>query len=818
LAPRTILAEDGARIFAMHELRTAVRSLAASRTFTVAAVLTLALGIGATAAVFGVVDAVLLRPLPYPEPDRIVAVDSRYPGAFAKFTLEGFEISPPELAASPALAAAGLHASGGLNVGEPAARVRATEVTPGFFAALGAAPAQGRVFTDADLRETKRLVVVGHRFWRARLAGDPAAVGRTLRLNGRPYTVLGVMPPRVDFPDASELWIPTGADPQVAADHTQPRLVARLAAGSSAAQAADEVVRRAGLRPDDRGPLVGVIPLRQALSGAVRPLLLLFGAAAALVLLVTIANVSSLLLARVDARTRELAVRRVLGASRARLARQLLAECMLLSAAAGAMALPAAGWALASLRALVPDTLHGASELAVDGRLLAAVAAVCLATTVGFGLAPALAIDGRSSAAALRVGAASTADPFWRRFRSALVVGQIGSAMVLLSLTVVVGRTFAELMDVDLGARGERTLTLELTVPRAADRDEWRPGADPIGAFTVRALADLRALPGVEEVGATDVLPASGPGFGPSGVPLEIEGGGGSGGRFASSVVATGGYFAALGIDRLAGRAFDAADAQGPPVAVVSERFAAAVGLTPAAIIGRRANVNGFAGRIPEFSGPQWAEIVGVVRDVRFHGPEHRPLPALYQPMQPQSVGGSVFIVLRAERDPRALVPLVREAIARIDPAIPVFNVRTFDDIRAEYLARHRLARLLMGAFGALTIVLAALGLYALVSYVVQLRTREIGVRIAIGAAPSRILRDVLARGVLHGVVGVAIGVPTTIAAWRTASFHLNGLGRLEPVGMASVAAAVLAIAAATAWLPARRATRVDPAVTLRAE
>jgi predicted permease len=802
----------------MHDLRAAFRTLAASRTFTVAAILTLALGIGSTAAVFGVVDAVLLRPLPYPEPDRIVSVDGRYPAAFVRFTTDGLEISPPEVSASPAFAGMGLHAAGGLNVGEPSARVRAAAVTPGFFTALGALPAQGRVFTPDDLRETQRVVVVGHRFWRARLAGDPAAVGRTLRLNGRLYTIVGVLPPRVDFPDASELWIPSGADIQLADIGTHPRLLARLAQGHTAAQAADEVRRRAAIPADGPGPPVRVTALRDDLAGTVRPLLVLLSSAAALVLLVTIANVSSLLLARVGARTRELAVRRVLGASRVRLARQLLTECLLLSAAAGALALPAATWALAGLRALLPDTLHGVSELAVSGRVLAAVAAACLATTLGFGLAPALAIDGGTAAAALRTGAASTADPFWRRFRSALAIGQIGAAMVLLSLAVVVGRTFAELMDVDVGARGERALTLELTVPRPVGRDEWQPGADPIGAFTGRALAELRAVPGVEEVGATDVLPALAVGHGASGVPLEIDGGGGSGGRFALHVVATGGYFAALGIDRLAGRTFDETDAHGPRVAIVSERFAQALGLSPAALIGRRANVNGFAGGLPEFAKPQWAEIVGVVRDVRFGGPESRPMPALYEPIRSQSLFGSVFFVVRAEGDPRALAPTVRAAVARIDPAIPLFNVRTFDDVRAGYLARHRLVRLLMGAFGALTIVLAAVGLYALVSYVVQLRTREIGVRMALGAAPSRILRDVLARGVLHGVAGVAVGVPATIAAWRTASSYLIGLGHLEPVGMASVGAAVLAVSAAATWLPAHRGTRVDPAVTLRAE
>lgn len=792
----------------MHELRCAYRALIANRAFTAIAVVMLALGIGADAAIFSVVDAVLLRPLPYPDSDRIVLVRAANPQAFVRFGAVAFDIANPDLKNNRAFAAIGVYAIGGLNLGgDRAERLRAAAVTPGFFDVLAVKAALGHTFTQADVLQTRQLAVISDGLWRTSFAADRAAVGRAILVNGRSFRITGVMPPRTELPETCVLWIPSGG-PNVGDRVLIPTIVARLASGVSAEQARDEIVH---VEPG-AAPTLRITPLRQALVGDVRAILLLVLAAALLVLLVACVNAANLLLARVAAREREFAVRRALGASRLQLARQVLCESLLLSIAAGAVALPIAWWTLLAARALVPATVHGAFDIAMNGRAVVTTAVVSLLTAMLCGLAPSISIRGRVSADVLRGGAGATLHPFWRRFRTALVVTEVAAALVLLAGAATIARTVSELMVLDVGARGDRALTIDITLP-----DEVYDSDDRIRRFYERLDAETRAVPGVEEVAATDHLPGDAATM-IIDARVEVEGQPAPTGpreRTAPFLCATPGYFAALGIDVVAGRTFDRTDRPGARrVAIVSQLFARAVGLQPAQIVGRRLNL-----AWPSDPKPMWGEIVGVVRDVRLRGPESPFEPAVYLPFAQEPIrSGVTHVVVKAAADPRALVPAIRQAAARVDPNLPLYNLRRFDDIRAAYLAERRFAMTMMLVFGGLAFGLAAVGLYGVITYLVQLRTREIGIRLAIGASPSRVRRQVLLSGLLHAGGGIAIGAACAIALSRLVAASVPGVGRVDPATLALLAGAIVLVAVVAAWVPARRATLVDPALTLRAE
>jgi putative ABC transport system permease protein len=789
-----------------NDLRQALRMVYRNPGFSSVAILTLALGIGANTALFSVADAVLLRPLPYADPDRIVAVD----GAPYRFgpMITGMV---REVEQSPAFHGIGLYAPGAVNIGgEPRAeRVRAAAVSHGFFPALGASPMTGRVFTADDVNADRYVAVLGHALWRRRFGGQPLTDRTTILVNGRAYAVLGVMPPRYDFPGRAEIWIPAGADLQITGAAFAPQTIARLAPGITLDHARAEIQRINDLRARRRGETdestVTVAPFRDRLVGGVRPLILTVSAAVLLVLLVACINTANLLLARVSAREREMSVRRALGASRGRLIRHLLVESAVLSALAGLVALPAAMWTLDGIRVLVPPTFHGSGEIAIDGRAFAATGTLSILATILFGLAPAVSLRA-SSVDALR-GSSSTVVPFWRRFRSALVVAELAIALVLLSGAATIVRTVSSLMRVDLGARGDRALAMELTLPAAR-----YPGLPEMAAFHDALHPRLRALPGVEAAAAGSTVPGSREtGIG---VPIEVEGrpAPDASARFASYVTVTPEYFRALGIDVIAGRPFAATDSAGaPPVVMISESAARAVGLDPRSAIGLRAR--------PPFSRSpsDWATIVGVVRDVRFRGPERAAGSQLYAPLAQRGAWGTTFVVLKAT-GPARLAPALREAVRAIDPDLPPYNIRTFDEIRGTYIADRRFAMALMSGFAALAAALAAIGLYGVISYLVQLRTREIGIRMALGATPRAIGRQMLRAGVLHAGGGLVAGTAAAAAFSRVLISRVPGIQPVDLGTLAIVGLVMTAMALCTTWIPARRATRIDPVEALRIE
>jgi putative ABC transport system permease protein len=787
----------------LNDLRLAIRALRRSPAFTAVAVLTLALGIGANTALFSVADAVLFKPLPYAEPERIVKIEAG-PVSFTKTSITASR----QMEQSPMFAGAGIYATGGLNVGADGAaeRVRAAAVSAGFFQAMATAPMIGRTFTPAEAAAVERVAVISYGLWRRRFA-ERRELDQSLILNGKPYTVVGVMPPRYVFPDHSEVWVPPGTDSQITGGAFAPTGIARLNPGVTLPAALGEI-ERIKYRGQPKHPMdrdVVLTPLREELVGAVRPLFGIVSAAGLLVLLVACINTANLLLARIASREREISVRRALGASRARLVRYLLCESATLSILAGLVAVPTAVLTLSAVRVVLPPTLHGVADVAIDGRAALVTSLLCVACTVLFGLAPSLSVDGRSSSIVLRSGSA-TASPFWRRFRGTLVAAEVAAGLVLLAGAVTIVNTVGTLMKADVGARGENVVTLQLTLPIA--RYDTRA---KVNEFLNRLDERLRRIAGVESAAGTSMMPGSREvGIG---VPIKVEGlPEQKVESHALLVRTTPDYFRTMGIDLLAGRAFTAADGpDAPSVTIVSERVARAYGLEPSQLVGRR---------IPEaFQGKTTlSEIIGVVRDVRHRGPEGVPGAQLYRPFAQNPSFGTLYVAVKASNSSRAIVQDVRVAVATEDSSLPPYNVRTFEEIRASYVAERRFAMTIMLAFAVVTASLAAIGLYGVMSYLVQLRTREIGIRVALGATPGSVLRDTMTRGLWHAVGGVLAGAALAAALSRVFISKVAGLQHVDAATLAMAASSMLLLAAATTWLPARRASRVDAVQALRSE
>lgn len=798
------------------ELKDAARQLRRSPGFGLTVVLSVGVAVGANAAIFSIVDAVLLRPLPYVDSDRLVRIDGVFTRLPLRVTETGIELAypvvAPELSDGRSFASIGAYSMSGLNLGDGnPERLRAATVTPGFFTALSVTPALGRVFTEADLKVTDRIAVISYRLWQRRFQSDPSVVGQSITLNGRQFSVRAVMPDRVEFPGASDVWIPQASDPQVASQVAAPAFIARLAPDVTPSSAREEVLRliqrRAITRQDAQSSHLKVTPLREALSRDVRSVLVLVMAAALLVLLVACLNTASLLLTRVSAREREFAVRRAIGASTLRLVRQVSCESLLLAAVAGLVAIPIAFWTLNAIRIFVPTGLHGGRAIAIDHRTLAALGLLSLAAAGLFGLAPSLSVH-RRAAIALRVTSSTTADRSWRRFRSALVTLEIAMAVAILIAATTIVKTVGALTAIDLGARNETAIVMEVTLPRAT-----YSSTDQIRRFYERLRDQLQRVSGVQASGATSHLPGSSTVITPS-QPMALEGQTlppTNSVRNAVRLSATPGYFSALGIDVLAGRAFTDADRAGAlRTAIVSEGYVRAFGVQPADILGRRVNVG--------LGSEQWAEVVGVVRDVRMRGPESDLQPAVYVPFAQTPINATGFVVVRAESRFPDAIPSIRSAVARVDASLPVYNLQTFGQVRSEYLATERFTMTLMVAFGSVAIGLAALGLYGIISYLVRLRTREIGIRIAIGATSAIVRREVIGNGALHAAAGIGIGLASALGLWRVVSAHVPGLGQVDAAGLAVVCTVVFIVSIGAAWFPARRAARIDPVVALRSD
>jgi predicted permease len=791
----------------LHDVRLAVRSLIRSPGFFATTVLTLALAAGANAAIFAVVHGILLRPLPYREPDRLVAV---WPGQFQSsadllFTRERGSMFSSVASIAPGWTMALTGA------GEPA-RVTIGRVSGNVFETLGVQPFLGRAFTEEAARPGRdRVIVLGDALWRTRFGSDPAAVGRTVQLDGVPYTVVAVMPREFDVLGLeSEAYTPLAID-EGAWYHsmTFSFFVARLATGRTLDQANRdyralvEALRLERKLPDDFGRAAALVDLREALVGDVLTSLLVLAGAVGLILLIAGANLGTLQLTRAAARGRDLAVRSALGATRARLVRLVVAEGAIVAATAGVVGVAAARAALPALIAILPPGTPRAQEISLDPLVAAAVIGAAVLVGLLVGLAPALGIT-RIPALHLLRSATGSESRASKRTRASLVSAEVALAVVLTIGAGLMLRTLWNLNAVDPGFRAAGVLTMHLQP--TADRHRAMSVAD----YYDRLLERIGALPGVTAAGAIQHLPFSGYSWTS---PVEVERHAVPPGAALPTVevrVVTPGYFPAMEQPIVAGRVIEGADANRTDPVVVNEAFARRFFGSAAASIGRMLRTRGGRGPGPLLT------IVGVAGDVRHNALTRAAGPEIYTSVGKNTIP-AMMLAIRTSGDPRLLVPAVREAIRSIDPDVPLSNVQTMDAKVAASLERPRLLLTLLGTLAALGTLLAAIGVYGVVAYSVAQRRKELGIMAALGAERGRIVRSVLRESLVYAAAGLAVGMPAALATSRLMASVIWGVTPSDPITYAAIAVATLLLVVAAAALPALRAASVDPVGALKA-
>ena len=797
------------------DVRYALRGFRRSPGFTAVAIATLALGIGANTAILGVVNGVLFRPLPFPEPDRLVMVREDNP----EKGFLGMTASPPNFLDWRAQSrsfeglAAYVRTSDPLTgSGEPE-QVTYAQATGAFFPVLRAKPSLGRTFGEAECAEGKdRVAVLSDGLWKRRWGGRADALGSTLRLGGVPYTVIGVMPPGFLFPASNhDLWIPLAFPPDVAGQRGAHYLsvVGRLRNGASVATAETELkalaARLAATYPrTNQGHTVSIRSLKDQLVGKVRPALLVILGAVALVVLIACANVANLLLARGAAREREFAVRRALGAGRGRLVRQLLTESILLSGGGTAAAILLAAAADALIVKFGPRDLPRIGEIGIDPFVLAATAGLAAATAILFGLFPALRSTRLDLAPALKENAA-TAGPARERFRGALVAGELALALLLLVGAGLLVKSFSRLLHVDPGFRPSRVLTFDLTL------DSKYKDSASVSAFYRTLLSAIDRIPGVRASGSVFCAPLSDSGFSSSftvrGAPVRPEDEPSINLRVVSP-----NYFRTLGIPLTAGRLFTDFDRRGGERVMLLTQ-------TAARKFWPRGNALGQHLRLGARPGTDEVEgtVVGIVGDTRDSALGEDPQPAAYFPLDQVAVSGLSVVVQTAQR-PESVAGAVREIVRRLDPDLPVVGMTTMEDVVSRSVARPRFYAILLLAFSLGALVLAAVGVYGVLAFSVSRRTREIGIRIAVGAERGDVLRMVLGSAARLSLAGLAAGIAAAFALTRLLSGILFDIRPFDPTTYAEVSALLYAVALAAAYVPAFRASSIDPIAALRNE
>ena len=798
------------------DLAYALRRLAHAPGFAVVAVATLALGIGANSAIFSVVDAVLLRPLPFPAPDRLVMVSQTWEGKPTVYSPQNFLDLGAAARSFESLAA---FDTGGITLtgqGAPA-RLEGAFVSAGFFDVLGARPVLGRGFAAGENEPGRnKVAVLGHALWRERFAGDPGVVGGTIHLNREPHVVVGVAPASLAHPAGAQVWTPMEYD-AVFRSHSRGAwyltVLGRLKPGVAVEAARDEVgmiaARLAREYPaQNEGVGATVRPLHQAMVGPSRTALLVLLGAVGLVLLIACVNVANLLLARAAARETELAVRAALGAGRRRLVRQLVTECLMLAALGGVAGVLLASASLGSLLALDPQGVPRLEEVRIDRSVMAFAAGLSLLTGLLFGLFPAWHATAGPTAQTLREGGRGLAGG-GQRLRGGLVVAQMALAMTLLAGAGLLLRSFDRLRRVDPGFRPESALTFRLALPDGAYAEEARRSA-----FFTELLSRLEALPGVRAAGAVMGVPLGGLSYVLS---FEVEGRPKLPPAQQPSMqvrVATPGYLETMGIPVRRGRSLQPQDTAGAPAVVVLSETAVRRFFPDEDPLGKRIVVGW---RRPEGLPPAGGEVVGVVGDVKELGLDQSDPPEVYIPYA-QLPTSAMDVVLRTGVAPLSLTRSVSAAVARLDPELPVARLQTLDAIVARSVSEPRFYMLLLGAFAAMAVSLAALGIFGVMSYAVVQRRREIGVRVALGANPRDVLGMVLRQALLLALAGVGLGLLGALAFSRVIASLLFRLSPTDPMTLAAVGLVLTAVALLASYLPARRATRVDPLSALRSE
>ena len=806
----------------IQDLRYGIRMLMKNPGFTFVAVLTLALGIGATTAIFSVVNTVLFRPLPFHDPDRVITVwePSRDGRTLGLTDVEYFDYRSQNHVFDDMAA----YAIGTLSLtgsGEPE-RVAAMGGSASLFTVLAVPPVLGRTFTDEeDKPDAPQVALLSYGLWQRRFGADPNVIGKEVRVSEVSTTIIGVMPRNFQFINREvDLWVPLGLDP----NNVNPRnrsysIVARLKPAVGVQQARQEMNALAARLADEqknRYPQganttssLNLIPIYELIVGDSQRMLVVLLAAIGFVLLIACANVSMLSLARAEARQKEIAIRLAVGAGRIRIIRQLLTEGALLSALGGAVGLLSAGWGIDALRAIAPPNIPRLDEVTVDGTVLGFVLIVSLVTAGIFGLVPGLQASRPDLQASLKEGVTVSASSGRRRTRRLLVVSEVALALMLLIGAGLMIKSFSRLLNLDPGFNPKNVLTARLSLPSARYQQKQQ-----VDTFYSQLVQRIEAIPGVEVVGLGSHLPLSGVN---SNASFEIEGRP----RMSEDVIQNADYrmvsrdyFRALGVTVLKGRYFTEADREDAPGALIINSTMATNYFPGEDPVGKRVNLG--------TPGSPWLTIVGIVNDVKHNGLTAGPKAEMYflhsqhAYANPFGVWRPMMLAVRTTVDPLSVSGSLKEAVQTLDKDLPVARLQALDQIVSSSIAQARFAMLLMTIFSLVALALAAAGVYGVVSYSVAQRTREIGIRMALGAQPRQVLRLVIGQGMGPALLGVAIGLVGALALTRLIQTLLFVVSATDPLTFASVAVLLAVVAFLACYLPARRATRVEATFALR--
>jgi predicted permease len=797
------------------DLRYGARMLWKKPGFTLTAVLTLSLGIGANTAIFSIVDAVLLRPLPYPDAARVVELKE----VSAKGTR--MPVAEPNYedvrARNHSLEAIAEYSGGTPSTmmttiigGSEPVRAPVYAVSGEFFRVLGVSTVVGRAFLPEELKSGTPVAIVSYGFWQRVLGGRADLAGTTLRIDDQSLSVVGVLPPNQGFPKASDVWVPREMFPPDASRTAHNwSVIARLRpdvtldtarADLSAIGQQLKQENGAGTEASD----FALIPLQEYLVGNVRTALLIILAAVGFLLLIAGTNVANLLLAQMTARQKEFAVRTALGASRLRLAQQFLTENLLLAALGGAFGVLFSFWGVDLILRLNQGSLPRADEISVNARALVFTLALSALVAIALGVVSVLHVGSRDLQAGLKEAArGQTAHSAGKRLRGLLVIAQVALTLVLLVGAGLLGKSFVELLRVDPGFRPESAVVMNLSLPASDDKDQQKRNA----LFYQQLLERLEQLPGVVTVGGINALPMTDTGAdGTFLIDNDPAHTGHAEYRLASS-----GYFAAMGIPLLGGRLFNASDsANAPPAAVISQSLAQKY-FPGTDAIGKRIQFGNMDGD------ERLLEIVGVVGNVREYGLDRAHEPTVYANAFQRPQSNSLMMVVRAQSDPATLIPSMRQAAQSLNPEMPT-TFRTLTEVYSSSLDARRFSLVIFGVFASVALILAILGLYGVISYAVAQRTQEIGIRLALGARGRDVLRLILRQGMTLTFCGVVLGLVASFALTRLMASLLFGVTAHDPLTFAGVALLLSIVALVACLIPARRATKVDPMIALRYE
>ncbi|MGA9771258.1 MAG: ABC transporter permease [Blastocatellia bacterium] len=799
----------------LKDVRYGVRMLLKRPAFTAIAVVTLALGIGANTAIFSVVNAVLLKPLPYKNSDQLVRLwETFLPDGWGSVSAANLKDWREQNEAFTNIVA---YQAGSFNLqgSDNPERVLGATVSSNFFDTLESPPALGRGFLPEEEKPgNHRVAVLSAQLWRRNFGADPQIVNKTIQLNSESFTIIGVMPADFQFPFRTvELWVPLAFTPEQWANRGSHSYLAigRLKPGVSLAQASDQMsaigASLASQYSEDAGRGVRLIALKEEIVQSSRTSLFVLLAAVGFVLLIACANVANLLLARASSRRKESAIRTALGAGRWRLIRQFLTESVILSVVGSALGLLLAKLGLDLLLTLAATILPRTNEIGLDLKVLAFTLALSLVTGIGFGIAPALQISKTDVHETLKEGGGRAMSAAGHaRLRNILVVTEVALALVMLVGAGLLIKSFAQLQQINSGLRPENVLTMRVSLPNAKYST-----TQAASTFYKQVFDRVSNLPGVQAAGAINMLPLQRSGFNGD---IEIEGQGPyqpGQAPLAEFRAVTPDYFRALGIPFIEGQTYNAQITEkSPPIVIINQTMAKRYWPNESAI-GKRIRI----------WTPDWLTVTGVVGDTKQSGLTQEVRSEIYfsDAQAPDlALTQSMSLVVRAASDPANLTPIIRREVQAVDPAQPIYSIESMESVIATSVSDRRLNMMLLGIFAAVALVLAAVGIYGVLSYTVSQRTHEIGIRMAVGARPSDILKLVVRQAMSMALAGVAVGLVASFALTRLMSSLLFGVSATDPATFALISIILTGVALAACFVPARRATKVDPMIALRYE